>query len=42
MSKQSHYVIENIIIKFLKLEWFNLGQKWNFYEFYKFLELFLY
>jgi hypothetical protein len=24
------------------LEWFNLGQKWNFYEFYKFLELFLY
>jgi hypothetical protein len=24
------------------LEWFNLDQKWNFYEFYKFLDLFLY
>jgi hypothetical protein len=24
------------------LECFNLDQKWNFYEFYKFLDLFLY
>jgi hypothetical protein len=24
------------------LEWFNLDKKWNFYEFYKFLDLFLY
>jgi hypothetical protein len=35
-------MVENIIKKIYKLEWLNLGQKWNFYEFYKFLELFLY
>jgi hypothetical protein len=42
MLKQRHYVMNNINTKLLQLEWINLELKWIKYEFYKFLELFLY
>jgi hypothetical protein len=35
-------MIDNIKTKLLQLEWINLEQKWIKYEFYKFLDLFLY
>jgi hypothetical protein len=42
MTIQRHYVMNNIITKLPELEWAKKELEWILYEFYKFLELFLY